>query len=189
MSVKSVRPSNHLVLSRPLLLLPAIFPSIRIFSNESALHIRWPKYWSFGFRISPSNKYSGLIPLGLTDLLSFQSNYILFLFKTHFDKDLFNLTLKISKFGAYWSILLFFVYFLWILVSHSSSLSLLLTALSYVYFVCLSLVFWIENLGHFLLYWSIVDLWCCISFWCIAQWCIYIFKVLYICTPFSAFLL
>ena len=150
-----MRPSNHLILCHPLLLLHPIFPSIRVFSTELALHIKWPKYWSFSFSISPSNKYSGLIPLGLTGLLSFHSSYILFLFKTHFDKDLFHLTLKISKFGAYWSILLFFVYFLWILVSHSSSRLPLLTALSYVYFVCLSLVFWIENLGHLLLYWSI----------------------------------
>ena len=54
-------PSNHLILCRPLLLLPSIFPSIRVFSNESFLHIRWPKYWSFSFSISPSNEYSGLI--------------------------------------------------------------------------------------------------------------------------------
>ena len=58
---ESVMPSNHLVLSRPLLLLPSIFPSIRIFSNESPLCIRWPKYWSFSFSISPSSEYSGLI--------------------------------------------------------------------------------------------------------------------------------
>ena len=56
MSITSVMPSNHLILCRPLLLLPSIFPSIRVFSNESALHIRWPKYWSFSFNISPSNK-------------------------------------------------------------------------------------------------------------------------------------
>ena len=54
-------PSNHLILCHPLLLLPSIFPSIRVFSNESALHIRWPKYWSFSFSISPSDEYSGLI--------------------------------------------------------------------------------------------------------------------------------
>ena len=56
-----VMPSNHLILCRPLLLLPSIFPSTRVFSNESVLHIRWPKYWSFSFNISPSNEYSGLI--------------------------------------------------------------------------------------------------------------------------------
>ena len=61
MSIKSVMPSNHLILCHPLLLPPSIFPSIRVFSNESALHIRWPKYWSFSFSISPSNEYSGLI--------------------------------------------------------------------------------------------------------------------------------
>ena len=54
-------PSSHLILCRPLLLLPSIFPSVRVFSNESVLHIRWPKYWSFSFSISPSNEYSGLI--------------------------------------------------------------------------------------------------------------------------------
>ena len=59
--IESVMPSNHLILCRPLRLLPSVFPSIRVFSNESALHIRWPKYWSFNFSISPSNEYSGLI--------------------------------------------------------------------------------------------------------------------------------
>ena len=61
MSIKSVMPSNHLILCHPLLLLPSIFASIKVFSNESVLPIRWPKYWSFSFGISPSNEYSGLI--------------------------------------------------------------------------------------------------------------------------------
>ena len=61
MSTESVMPSNHLIPCHPLLLLPSIFPSIRVFSNESAVHIRWPKYWSFSFSISPSSEYSGLI--------------------------------------------------------------------------------------------------------------------------------
>ena len=61
MSIESVMPSNHLVLYHPLLLPPSIFPSIRVFSKELFLHIRWPKYWSFSFSISPSNEYSGLI--------------------------------------------------------------------------------------------------------------------------------
>ena len=67
-------PFNHLILCHPLLLLPSIFPSIRVFSNESALHIRWPKYWSFSFSISPSNEYSGLISLRMDwlDLLAVQ---------------------------------------------------------------------------------------------------------------------
>ena len=60
-SIKSVMPSNHLILCRPLLLLPSIFPSIRVFSNESVLPIRWPNYWSFSLSLSPSNEYSGLI--------------------------------------------------------------------------------------------------------------------------------
>ena len=61
MSIKSVMPFNHLILCHPLLLLPSIFPSIRVFSNESVLRVRWPKYWSFSFNISPSNEHSGLI--------------------------------------------------------------------------------------------------------------------------------
>ena len=60
-SIESVMPSNHLILCRPLSLLPSVFPSIRVFSNESVLCIRWPKYWGFSFNISPSNEYSGLI--------------------------------------------------------------------------------------------------------------------------------
>ena len=74
MSIKSVMPSNHLILCRPLLFLPSIFPSIRVFSNESALRIRWPKYWSFSFSISPSNEYSGLISFRIDwfDLLAVQ---------------------------------------------------------------------------------------------------------------------
>ena len=61
MFIESVMPSNYLILCHPLLLLPSIFPSIRVFSNESLLHIRWPKYWSFSFGISPSKEYSGLV--------------------------------------------------------------------------------------------------------------------------------
>ena len=73
MSIKSVMPSNHLILCHPLLLLPSIFPSIKVFSNESALSIKWPEYWSFSFKISPSNEYSRLFQLGLTGLISLQS--------------------------------------------------------------------------------------------------------------------
>ena len=73
MSIKSVMPSNHLVLCHPLLLLPSIFPSIRVFSNESALCIRWPKYWSFSFNISPSSEHPGLISkMDWLDLLAVQ---------------------------------------------------------------------------------------------------------------------
>ena len=74
MCIKLVMPSNQLILSRPLLLLPSIFPSIRVFSNESVLHIRWPNYWSFSFSTSPSNECSGLISFGIDwfDLLAVQ---------------------------------------------------------------------------------------------------------------------
>ena len=74
MSIESVMPSNHLILCRPLLLLPSIFPGMRVFSNESVLCIRWPKYWSFSFSISPSNEYSGLISFRMDwlDLLAVQ---------------------------------------------------------------------------------------------------------------------
>ena len=74
MSIELVMPSNHLILCRPLLLPPSIFPSIRVFSNESALHIRWPKYWSFSFNIGPSSAYSGLISFRMDwlDLLADQ---------------------------------------------------------------------------------------------------------------------
>ena len=73
-SIELVMPSNNLILCRPLLLLPSIFPSIKVFSNESALCIRWPKYWSFSFSISPSNEYSGLISFRIDwfDLLAVQ---------------------------------------------------------------------------------------------------------------------
>ena len=74
MSIESVMPSNYIILCHPLLLLPSIFPSIRVFSTESALHIRWPKYWSFSFNISPSDEYSGLISFRMDwlDLLAVQ---------------------------------------------------------------------------------------------------------------------
>ena len=74
MSIKLVTPSNHLILCRPLLLPPSIFSSIRVFSNESVLRIRWPKYWNFSFSISPSNEYSGLISFRIDwlDLLAVQ---------------------------------------------------------------------------------------------------------------------
>ena len=74
MSIESVIPSNHLILCRPLLLPPSIFPSIRVFSNESVLHIRWPKIWSFSFNISPSNENSGLVSFRMDwlDLLAVQ---------------------------------------------------------------------------------------------------------------------
>ena len=80
MFIESVMPSNHLILCCPLLLLTSIFPSIRVFSSESALHIRWPKYWSFSFSICPSNEYSGLISSRIDwfDLLAVQGTLKVF---------------------------------------------------------------------------------------------------------------
>ena len=77
MSIESVRPSNYLILCHPLLLLPSIFPSIRVFSSELTLHIRWPKYWNFSFNISPSNEYSGFISFRIEwlDLLKVQRTF------------------------------------------------------------------------------------------------------------------
>ena len=88
MSIKSVIPSNHLILCHPLLLLPSIFPSIRMFSKESVLGIRWPKYWSFSFSISPSNEYSGLISFKMDwlDLLSVQGTLLKSLLQHHSSK-------------------------------------------------------------------------------------------------------
>ena len=76
MSIETVMPSNHLILCCPLLLPPSIFPSIRVFSNESVFRIQWPKYWSFSFSISPSNEYSGLISFKMDwlDLLAVQGS-------------------------------------------------------------------------------------------------------------------
>ena len=94
MSTESVMPSNHLLL-RPLLLLPSIFPSIRVFSNGSTLHIRWPKYWSFSFSISPSNEHPGLIRLEWTDWISLQSKGLSRVFSnTTFQKNINYLALS-----------------------------------------------------------------------------------------------
>ena len=90
MSIESVMPANHLILCCPLLLLPSIFPSIMIFSNESALCIRWPKYWSFSFSISPFNEYSGMISFRMDwlDILAVQGTL----------KSLLNTTVQKHKF-------------------------------------------------------------------------------------------
>ena len=87
MSIELVMPSNHLILCHSLLLLPSIFPSIRVFSNESVLHIRWPTYWRFSFSISPSNEYSGLISFRMDwlDLLAVQGT-LKSLFQHHSSK-------------------------------------------------------------------------------------------------------
>ena len=88
MSIESVMPSNHLILCRPLLLPPLIFPSIRVFSNESVLRIRWPKYWSFSFSINPSKEYSELISFRIDwlDLLGFQEQTLKSLLQHHSSK-------------------------------------------------------------------------------------------------------
>ena len=88
MSIDILIPSNHLIFCRPLLLLPSILASIRVFSNKSVLPIRWPKYWSFSFSISPSNEYSGLIPLRMDwlDLLAVQGTLIKSLLQHHNSK-------------------------------------------------------------------------------------------------------
>ena len=92
MSIESVMPSNHLILCHPLLLLPSIFPSIRVFSNEPALCIRWPWYWSFSFSISPSNEYSGSISFRIDwfDLLAVQGTLKSLLQHHNWDLDLSN---------------------------------------------------------------------------------------------------
>ena len=84
-SIDSVMPSNHLILCRPLLLLPSLFPGIRVFSNEYALHIRWPEYWSFSFNISPSSEYSGLISFRIDwfQLLALLSKWLKSLLQHH----------------------------------------------------------------------------------------------------------
>ena len=82
-SIKSVMPSNHLILCRPLLLLPSVLPRIRVFSNESALHVRWPKYWSFSFNISPSNEHPGLISFKTLILLD-QGSILMTLFNLNY---------------------------------------------------------------------------------------------------------
>ena len=93
MSIESGMPSNHLILCHPLLLLPPVFPSIKVFSSESVLHIRWPEYWSFSFSISPSNEYSGLI--------SFTIDWLDFLAVQRTLKSLLNTTVqKHQFFGA-----------------------------------------------------------------------------------------
>ena len=98
MSIESVMPSNHLSLCWTLLLPPSIFPSIRVFSNESVLHIRWPKYWSFSFSISPSNEYSGLISFRMDwlDLHAVQGT-LKSLLQHHSSKAL------ILRYSAFWS--------------------------------------------------------------------------------------
>ena len=100
MSIESVMPSNHLILYCPLLLLPSIFPSIRVFSNESVLCIKWPKYWTFSFSLSPSNEYSGLISFRIDwlDILAVQGLYLLISFRRILE-ILWNLCIQLCHFA------------------------------------------------------------------------------------------
>ena len=110
MSIESVMPSNHLILCRPLLLLPLVFPSIRVFSNESALCIRWPKYWSFSFSISPSNEHSGLISFRMDwlDFLTVQESSPAPQFKSINSLALsFLYSPTLTSIHDYWKIVLF----------------------------------------------------------------------------------
>ena len=93
MSIKSVKTSNHLILCHPLLLLPSVFPSIRVFFNKSVLHIMWPKYGSFNFSMSPSSEYSGPISCRLTGLISLQSKGLSTLLQHHSSKVINSLAL------------------------------------------------------------------------------------------------
>ena len=98
MSIESVTPSNHLILCHPLLLLPSIYPSTWVFSNESALRIRWPKYWSFSFNISPSNDIQDWFPLGWTGWISLQSMGLSRVFNTTVQKhQLFSTQLSFNS--------------------------------------------------------------------------------------------
>ena len=109
MSIVSVMPSNHLIFCHPLLLLPSIFPSIRVFSNESALPMRWPKYWSFSFNISPSNEHPGLISfkMGWMDLFAVQGT-LKSLLRHHSSKasilqcSAFFILLTLTSIHGYW---------------------------------------------------------------------------------------
>ena len=105
MSIESVMPSNHLILCRSLPLLPSIFPSIGVFSNESTLHIRWPKYWSFSFSISPSNEYSRLISFRMDwlDLLAVQESSPIRQFKSINSSALsFRYSLTLTSIHDHW---------------------------------------------------------------------------------------
>ena len=102
MSIESVMPSNHLIICHPLLLPPSVFPSIRVFSNESVLRIRWPKYWTLSFSFSPTNEYSGLISLGWTSWISFQFRGISRVFSnTTIQKHQFFRAQLSSEFNSY----------------------------------------------------------------------------------------
>ena len=111
MSIESVMPSNHLIVCHLLLLLPSIFPSIRVFSKEPVLCIRWPNYWSFSFSISPSNEYSGLISFRMDWLNLLLSKGLLSLLQRQNFKSLTSTVPKHQFFGAQLSFFFFFFFF------------------------------------------------------------------------------
>ena len=130
MSIESLMPSNHLILCHPLLL-PSVFPSIKVFSNESVLHIRWPKYWSFSFSISPSNEYSGLISFRVDwlDLLAVQGT-LKGLLQHHSSKV--SILWCSTFFKSFRGAKLWWIMSHWQTQSHSSFLSLI-----HLYMVCI----------------------------------------------------
>ena len=136
MSIKLVILSNHLILCHPLLLVPSIFPSIRVFSNESVLRIRWPKYWSYSFSISPSNEYSGIISFRMDwlDLLAIQG-ILKSLFQYHSSKA------SILQHSAFFIVQLSHPYMLLLLLSHFSRVQLCATPWTAAYQASLSLGF------------------------------------------------
>ena len=119
MFIESVMPSNHFILCHPLLLLPSIFTSIRVFSNESVLCIRWPKYWSFSLNISPSNEYSGLISFRIEwlDLLAVQGT-LKSLFQHHNSKA------SILQHSAFFIVQLSYPYHVWIYMTTGKTVAL-----------------------------------------------------------------
>ena len=134
-------PSNHLILCHPLLLLPSIFPSIRVFSNESAFHIMWPKYWSFSFNISPSNEYSGLISFRMDwlDLLAVQGT-LKSLLQHHSSKA------SLLQCSAFFTVQLSHPYM-------TTGKTIALTRQTFVDKVMsLLMIFWMRNLGRTQLY-------------------------------------
>ena len=164
-------PSNHLILCHPLLLLPSIFPSIRVFSNESALCIKWPKYWSFSFSISPSNEYSGLISFRMDwlDLLAVQGTV-----KSHLQHH----SLKAS---ILWCSAFFMVQ---LSQPYMSTTTFLLSIQKYIFLSktqLLNFFFPWKQLQQLHFYWSTVNLQCCVCLGCTAKWSgySYIYIVIY----------
>ena len=166
MSIKSVMPSSHLILCHPLLLLPPIPPSIRVFSSDSTHHTRWPKYWSFSFSISPSNEHPGLIPFSMDrlDLLAVQGT-LKSLLQHHSSKAsiLWHsafFTVQLPQ--PYMTTVKTIVLTRWTFVGKVMSLHMLTGFYS--------LIFLVFRFFLFVFYWSIVALQCHVSFCCTKKW-------------------